>query len=123
LTDESTGGGLRIELPEGACVLTLIGEHDAFGAGALERELDQQVESGRPIVVDLGEATFIDSSTVGVLLSVYRRVQERGLAFELVLPSTAGPWVHRLIQTTKLDTVFEIYDSVPAALEAAHRHH
>jgi hypothetical protein len=39
--------------------VTLVGEHDGFGAEALRRELDHQLESGPPIVVDLGEATFI----------------------------------------------------------------
>jgi anti-sigma B factor antagonist len=114
---------IRVELPEGASVVTLVGEHDAFGADTLERELDRLLESGRPIVIDLGEATFIDSSTVGVLLTAYRRVEAAGLTLGIVLSTSTGPYVRRLIETAKLDTVFPIHDSIAAALEAATRHH
>ena len=114
---------IRVELPEGASVVTLVGEHDAFGAETLERELDRLLQSGRPIVVDLGEATFIDSSTVGVLLTAYRRVEAAGLTLGLVLSTGTGPYVRRLIETAKLDTVFPIHDSIAAALEAATRQH
>jgi anti-sigma B factor antagonist len=113
---------IRVELPEGASVVTLVGEHDSFGAETLKRELDGLLESGRPIVIDLGEATFIDSSTVGVLLTAYRRVQAAGLSLGIVLPTSSGPYVRQLIQTAKLDTVFPIHDSIAAALEAATRH-
>jgi anti-sigma B factor antagonist len=129
MDDSARGSGsrvsdqdLRIELPEGAGIVTLVGEHDAFGAEALRRELDRLLESGRPIVVDLSEATFIDSTTVGVLLTAFRRVEEAGLSLGLVLPTSTGPYVRRLIETTKLDTVFPIHESVAAALAAAHHH-
>lgn len=118
-----TAHDIRIELPEGAGVVTLVGEHDAFGAESLRRELDRLLDSGRPIVIDLGEATFIDSATVGVLLTAFRRVQAAGLTLGVVLPTTAGPYVRRLIETTKLDTVFPIHESRAAALAAATRHH
>jgi anti-sigma B factor antagonist len=114
-----TGRDIRVELPEGASVVTLVGEHDAFGAEGLQRELDRLLESGRPIVIDLGEATFIDSSTVGVLLTAYRRVEAAGLSLGIVLPTSAGPYVRRLIETAKLDTVFPIHDSLASAIEAA----
>jgi anti-sigma B factor antagonist len=119
-----TGHDIRVELPdEGAGVVTLVGEHDAFGAESLERELDRLLESGRPIVIDLGEATFIDSSTVGVLLTAHRRIEAAGLSLGLVLSTSTGPYVRRLIETAKLDTVFPIHDSIASALEAATRHH
>jgi anti-anti-sigma factor len=77
-----------------------------------------------PIVVDLSEATFIDSSTVDVLLAAFRQGEATGLSVGLVLPAPdAGPYVLRLIQTTKLDAVFPIHASVADAIAAAQRHH
>jgi anti-sigma B factor antagonist len=113
---------IRIELPAEAGVVTLVGEHDAFGAESLQRELDRLLESGRPVVVDLGEATFIDSATVSVLLAACRRMEAAGLTLALVLPSSTGPYVRRLIEMTHLDTVFPIHESLDDALAAA-RHH
>ena len=103
-------------------MVTLVGEHDAFGAETLRRELDHLLDEGRAIVVDLGEATFIDSATVGVLLNTFRRGKDAGVELELVLPETSGYYVRRLIETTQLDTVFPIFESLDDALDAA-RHH
>jgi anti-anti-sigma factor len=115
---------IRVEQPEGAGVVALIGEHDAFGADGLRRELELLLATGKPVVVDLTEATFIDSSTVGVLLTVFRECAEAGLTLGLVLPSaTTGPHVRRLIETTQLDEVFPIHESLAAALEAAQHAH
>lgn len=115
---------IRVEQPEGAGVVALIGEHDAFGADRLRRELELLLATGKPVVVDLTEATFIDSSTVGVLLTVFRECAEAGLTLGLVLPSaTTGPHVRRLIETTQLDEVFPIHESLAAALEAAQHAH
>jgi anti-anti-sigma factor len=114
---------IRVEQPEGACVLVLIGEHDAFGAGRLQRELEGLLALGTPIVVDLSEATFIDSSTVGVLLTAFRQGAEAGLSLGLVLPTaSSGQHVVKLIKLTQLDTVFPIHESVAAALDANRLH-
>jgi anti-anti-sigma factor len=119
-----TPHGIRVEEPEGTGVVTLVGEHDAFGAEPLRRELERLLGTGTPIVVDLSEATFIDSSTVGVLLTAFRRGEEAGLTVGLVLPAAdAGLYVVRLLQTTKLDAVFPIHASVADAVAAAQRQH
>jgi anti-sigma B factor antagonist len=116
--------GIRIEEPEGAGVVALVGEHDAFGAERLREELARLLARRTPVVVDLSEATFIDSSTVGVLLTAFRQSAAAGLSLGLVLPSTsAGPHVRKLLHTTQLDDVFPIHESLAAALEAAQRQH
>jgi anti-anti-sigma factor len=113
--------GIRIEEPDGAGVVALVGEHDAFGAERLRYELERLVAKGTPIVVDLSEATFIDSATVGVLLTAFR---SGSAGLSLVLPSTeGGVHVRKLLHTTQLDAVFPIHESVAAALEAAQQRH
>jgi anti-sigma B factor antagonist len=116
--------GIRVDEPDGAGVVTLFGEHDAFGAEGLRSELERLLAAGTPVVVDLSEATFIDSSTVSVLLSAFREGAEAGLSLDLVLPQApTAPHVRRLLELTRLDSVFPIHESLAAALEVAHQRH
>jgi anti-anti-sigma factor len=110
---------IRIERPDGAAVVVLVGEHDAFSADRLRRELELLLADGIPIVVDLGEATFVDSVTVGVMLAARERAGKAGIPLELALPPSSGQHVRRLLQTTKLDTVFSIHDSRAEAIADA----
>jgi anti-anti-sigma factor len=115
--------GLRVEQQEGAGVVTLVGEHDAFGSERLQRALEQLLALRTPIVVDLSEATFIDSVTVGVLLAAYRAGKASGVTVGLVLPPAPGAhYVRRLIETTRLDDVFPIHPSLADALAANQMH-
>jgi anti-anti-sigma factor len=54
--------------PNGACtVLKLSGELDAFAAPQLSAGLAAGTDTGCPIVIDLSELTFIDSSGIRAL--------------------------------------------------------
>jgi anti-sigma B factor antagonist len=110
---------IRVERTEGAAVVVLVGEHDAYSADRLQRELALLLADRTPIVVDLGEATFVDSATIGVLLAVREQAGANGIPLELALPPSAGQHVRRLLATTKLDTVFSIHDSRDEAIADA----
>lgn len=60
-------------------VLRLSGELDALTAGDLRPTLDSLAgQSGRHVVVDMSALRLIDSSGVGALVSLYKRVRENG---------------------------------------------
>lgn len=111
----------RVERPDGAAIVALLGEHDTFTAERLQRTLDALLDEPTSIVIDLGEATFIDSTTVSTLLNARRRAAEQGVEVTLAVPPFAGTWVRRLFETTHLDAVFSIHASRDAALEALQR--
>ena len=89
-------------------VVELKGEHEAYTAGKLERELDNLITEGFGIVVDLRHATFIDSQTAGLLLDAHRRAQDRGTAFRVVLGHDTGWAVRSLLDVTGLGSVLEV---------------
>ena len=61
------------------CVVTVSGDADLYAAANVERELVRLVDAGRrSIVVDLTEATFIDSTMLRVLLNVSKRLRPGG---------------------------------------------
>jgi anti-sigma B factor antagonist len=77
---------------------------DAFTAPDLDGLLRELATRGaRRLVVDLSEATLIDSSGLGALLSGYIQLRERGGALELI-PGCRE--VMRAFELTGLDRVF-----------------
>jgi anti-anti-sigma factor len=54
-------------------VLALTGEHDLVTADTLAAAFSRIEQSGTTVVLDLSEATFIDSTTLGAILNADRR--------------------------------------------------
>ena len=98
------------------CVVVLGGEVDLYTAPELKQELHRLVAEGATrVVVDMTQTTFIDSTTLGVLLSVVKRVRPEGGTVVLVCPDRN---VRRIFEITLLDRVFPIVDTREEAFEA-----
>jgi anti-sigma B factor antagonist len=105
---------LDVEQDEG-CVVTVSGDADLYAAANVERELVRLVDEGRrSIVVDLTDATFIDSTMLRVLLNVSKRLRPGGGEL-LVVCSEHN--IRKIFEITLLDRVFTIFDTRDAALE------
>lgn len=98
--------------------LRIRGELDALSAPELRPLLDQVVEDGpKQVVVDLSELRMVDSSGVGALVSLYKRVRAYGGAV-VFSGVTAQPLV--IFKLLRLDVVFGLGgDAPPAELEEA----
>jgi anti-anti-sigma factor len=105
------------EAPTG--IVTLIGEHDAYSAARLENELALLVDRGIRVVVDLSDATFVDSQSLSVLLSARHSAETHGLGFTLVLPRDSYTQVHRILELTGLASSFAIFPTLKRAIAAA----
>ena len=80
-----------------------------------ETILSQTKEGPRKIVLNLGEVSYIDSSGLGELVSVYTSVRNKGGDVKLLnLTSKAKD----LLQMTKLLTVFDTYTDESTAVAA-----
>src|SRR5439155_1098758 len=79
------------------------GEIDIFTAPEFKQRIGAAIDDGRElVVVDLGETTFIDSSSLGVLISAHRRLASR--KGRLVIACDV-PAVRNTFKVTGLDTV------------------
>lgn len=99
-------------------MLTVHGEHDLHTAPEMRRRIDELIEAGGPIVVDLSPSTFIDSSILGVLLDGRRRAGEAGIAFT-VAQADGAVAVSRVLQVTGLRSELPVHDTLESALSAA----
>jgi anti-sigma B factor antagonist len=94
----------------GACeVVGLAGELDMATAAAVSELLDALAESTSPVIADLSELSFIDSSGIHAVLGPR---PYRG-AFVLVCPPGN---VHRVLSVAKLDGVRPMYETLEEAL-------
>ena len=95
----------------GYTVIALPGESDAYTAPRIRSDLATALGLDTPLVIDLSQATFVDSTVVSVLLeglADYERI-ERPLL--LLLPDDAAPEVHRLFEITGLATLLPLVRS------------
>ena len=104
--------------PTGAAVFEAFGENDAYDADRLHGDLEAARPSARAIVIDLTDATFVDSAFVGVLL-VQAKVRDQRLA--VVLPADAENPVRRMFTMAHLAEVLPVYEDRDAALAAIAR--
>lgn len=93
-----------------AATIRLDGEHEAYTADKLAKNLSGLLTEGVPVTVDLRNASFIDSTVVGVLLAANRRAGDAGLGFQLLLGEGTGWPVRRLLEVTGLQARFDVVE-------------
>lgn len=95
---------------DGLTVVRIHGEHDLSTAPALRSQLEQLIADGGPVVVDLTEATFIDSSILGTVLQARRDAGEAGVGFAVAHGGGADA-VGRVLEITGLRTDLPVHRS------------
>jgi anti-sigma B factor antagonist len=100
-------------------VVEVAGEIDLFSAPELKQHLAAAVDGGAAtVVVDLSDTTFLDSSSLGILISAHRRLEHQRGHLAVVCDN---PSILKTFQITGLDTVFLIAPSVDDAVEESVR--
>jgi len=98
----------------GTKIIALDGDFDAANSADIEQRL---FEASGPeltdILIDLRGVSFLDSTTVRVLVRGVTRAHERGTGFALIRPN---PLVWRVFVLAGLSTLFLSYSSLHEAL-------
>jgi anti-anti-sigma factor len=95
---------ISVSIEQDQAVVSLRGEHEAYTADKLDRQLSGLIDEGVSVVVDLCETSFVDSTVVGVLIAAQRQATERGVTFALMLGRDTGWPVRRILEVTGLVT-------------------
>src|SRR5205807_5437757 len=100
-----TGRATAVIVPDGAL--------DLGSAPQLKRTLAQRASEGcNRIIIDLSCVTFMDSTALGVLVGIRRRLGPGGV----VAVAAASLQAETLFQLTRLDRTFQMFPTVDAAL-------
>ncbi len=80
----------------------------------LKQKMLEELEGGaRKLLVDFTQTGYIDSSGLGVLVSLSKKIREQGGALRL---AGLNEDLRTLFELTKLDTLFQIADTRDQAL-------
>jgi anti-sigma B factor antagonist len=100
-------------------IVAVEGEHDIYTAPTLRERLDEALERGGGVVVDLTKATFVDSSVLGALLDARRRALDAGQPYVVSVGEEVEPGVRRILDITGLVPVLPVVNGREQALAAA----
>ena len=90
-------------------VIELCGEIDLYTAPEFKERMVEIIDEGKTrVVVDLSQASFIDSTTLGVLVGGVKRLRPAGGSLELVCTDEK---IFEIFKATGLDRVFPIHET------------
>jgi len=103
------------QLGAGTYVISLAGEVDLYTAPEFKQQLLDVIGNGATkVVVDFSNTTFIDSTTLGVLVGGVKRLRTNDGQLSLVCSDRN---ITKIFEITGLDRVFTIYPTRAEALE------
>jgi anti-sigma B factor antagonist len=95
------------QVAPGAYVVSLKGEVDLYTAPEFKQQLlDVIAQGAHEVIVDFTGTTFIDSTTLGVLVGGVKRLRPAGGQLSLVCSDRN---ITKIFEITGLDRVFTIY--------------
>jgi anti-sigma B factor antagonist len=105
---------IQTNLEDGVAILTCEGRLNMVAAPRLKTAIEQAVaDGGTKVVVDISEATFIDSSGLGTLVAGLKRARQAGGDLRI---AGAGEQAVAVLGLTNLDRILRPYPSVEAAV-------
>ena len=97
------------QLTDDAYVISLAGEVDLYTAPEFKAQLlDVIGKGGKQVIVDFTDTTFIDSTTLGVLVGGVKRLRTSDGELSLVCSDRN---ITKIFEITGLDRVFTIYET------------
>jgi anti-sigma B factor antagonist len=103
------------ELGDDAYVISLAGEVDLYTAPEFKQQLLDVISlGGKNVIVDFSNTTFIDSTTLGVLVGGVKRLRTNDGQLSLVCSDRN---ITKIFEITGLDRVFTIYATRDEAID------
>src|SRR3954453_9136867 len=94
---------------DGRVHVTLRGELDIATAPELEQLVNERIDSGQEVVVDLRGLEFMDSSGIRVLVAAHARAGRSGARVVVVRPAPSSA-VAKIVEVSGLDGELNLLD-------------
>ena len=97
-------------------ILRLDGKVIGDGVPQFKQTVEEWISSGIDwLIIDLAEVPLMDSSALGTVIAAFLRLREQNGKLVLL---NAQKSILDVLAITKLNSLFEVYDDMQAALEA-----
>ena len=108
--------GFQVDKQGDVTVVDVEGQLIVGNRQELKQKVLEQLENGdRKFVIDFSNTGYIDSSGLGVLVSLSKKIREQGGELRL---ANLNEDLKTLFELTKLDTLFHISSSRDEALQS-----
>jgi len=106
------------EIKDNALIISLVGDliGENNGAGLLEIVSASINHGVFKCIIDISQLRYINSSGIGVLITILTKFRNKGGEVYLLKPSES---VQKLLVITKLNAIFQIVQSEAEALQLA----
>lgn len=102
---------IEIELYNSYQVVKLFGEVDLSNSRSIKQEIIKLIKSNNNVIVDFTHLRYIDSSGMASLVEAFNESKENATEFHIA-GANGSPL--QVLQLTRLNTVFNLVDSVEA---------
>ena len=103
-------------------IIRLEGEVDLYAAPELKDHVNSAIERGRnKLILDLSDATFIDSTPLGILVSGMKRLRPRGGMLAVLCPDPTMARIFDITGPNRMSSVHATLDDAIATLEGKPR--
>ncbi len=110
---------IRIKYEEDYVIVLPDEEIEVYNISEIKEVLFDIIDKGnRRLVMDMSRVEYIDSSGLGVMVSVLKKVKHAEGKLVLISPKSS---VKQILSLTNLDKVFNIQDNLENAVEAVRR--
>jgi anti-anti-sigma factor len=106
---------IQVRSERGYVMVAVAGELDIATVTGLRERLFELAASGRTLVVDLDQVSYIDSAGLAALVGAARRAEAHGASLQVIC---ARPRTRQLFRLTGLDGRVPIAHTLDGALES-----
>jgi anti-anti-sigma factor len=107
-----------VELEDGVRVVAVRGELDLGTAPGLEGPLEDAVGAAEPLLIDLTECEFIDSTGIAMIVRAWQRLANGDGTRDRLVICSATEQVRRVLEITGLELSIPVHASREEALAA-----
>ena len=104
---------VAVRRERGVVIAAVTGDIDMSTVAGLRERLFRLADGGEPLIVDLNQVAFIDSTGLGVLIGAARRAAAHGTSLHAVC---SRPQTRRLLWLTGVDRKIPLTATVDGAL-------
>jgi anti-sigma B factor antagonist len=107
---------IDVENKDNGAILHLDGKIIGDGVALFKQAIEEQINSNiKWIILDLAEVPLMDSSALGTIIMAFLKLKERKGKIVLLYAQKS---ILEILNITKLNSLFEIYDNMQMAINA-----
>ena len=109
---------LSYEVLEGSNILKVDGEVIFENSNRVKEEAKEIIKEieAKKLIVDLSSTSYLDSSGIGVILSLFKFMRDNDGKLLIANPNEK---VKRVFEVTKLNQILDIYNDINKAIEVS----